>query len=209
MSTSLARLKKPHSSSPQGTSGWVLESAGERGFLVGRGLQRLFCTQAFGCLVTPCVGDRVLLAEVDDAIFILSVLERPSRERPTIHLPLGLNIETGDQLRIGGTAVELAPETLRLHAREVDCLATTLTYSCGEARGFVGVGRLVGRALELIADKWVQISRQSYRVSEQLECVRAGELDCEAQQSLRLHGKNTLISADQLSKLDGHQIHIG
>lgn len=209
MSTSLARLKQPRSSSLHETSGWVLESAGERGFLVAHGQQRLFCTPAFGCLVTPCAGDRVLLADVDDATFILSVLERPSGERPAIHLPNGLDIETGAQLRIGGAAVELAPESLRLHAREVDCETATLTYSCREARGFVGVGKLVGRALELIADKWVQISKQSYRVSEQLECVRAGELDCEAQQSLRLHGKNTLISADQLSKLDGRQIHIG
>jgi hypothetical protein len=209
MSTSLARLKQPRSTSRHETSGWVLESAGERGFLVARDQQRLFCTQAFGCLVTPSVGDRVLLADVDDTTFILSVLERPSNERPSVHLPNGLDIETGAQLRIGGASVELAPESLRLHANEVDCQTASLTYNCGEARGFVGLGKLVGRTLELLADKWTQISKQSYRISQQLECVRAGELDCEAQQSLRLHGKNTLISADQLGKLDARQIHIG
>ncbi|MBG6287945.1 MULTISPECIES: DUF3540 domain-containing protein [Pseudomonas] len=208
MNTSRTLLKKPLPPTYEPT-GRIIETAGERGFLVARGQLRQICTQAFGCLVRPNAGDRVLLADVDGDTFILSVLERPGTERPTLRLPYGLDIESGAKVRITGTAVELAPETLRLRARELDCQAATLTYSCGEARGFIGIGKLVGRTLELLADKWVQISKQSFRISEQLECVRAGELDCEATQSLRLHGKNTLISADQLSKLDARQIHIG
>lgn len=208
MNTPLVLLKNPLPPACEPT-GQVIEPVGENGFLVARGQRRQICTQAFGCLVRPSSGDRVLLADVDGDTFILSVLERPGTERPTLRLPNGLDIDSGAEVRITGTAVELAPETLRLRASELDCQTATLTYSCKEAKGFIGVGKLVGRTLELLADKWVQISKQSYRISEQLECVRAGELDCEATQNLRLHGKNTLISADQLSKLDARQIHIG
>lgn len=209
MSSPLVLLKSPPPPATDELNGQVIQALGERAFLVSRGQRSQLCRQAFGCLVEPAPGDRVLLADVDDSTFILCILERPDGARPTLHLPDGLVIDSAGELRIAATALELAPQALRLRANELDCQAATLTYTCSEVRGFVGVGKLVGRALELLADKWVQVSKQSFRISEQLECVRAGELDCEAQQSLRLHAKNTLFSAEQLSKLDARQIHIG
>lgn len=195
MSSLSVLLKSPPQPFTDEPNGQVLLAVGERTFLVTRGQRSQLCQQAFGCLVEPVPGDKVLLADVDATTFILCVLERSGDARPTLRLPEGLDIDTVGELR--------------LRARELDCQATALTYTCAEVRGFVGIGKLVGRAFELVADKWLQISKQSFRISEQLDCVRAGELDCETQQSLRLHAKHTLISADQLSKLDACQIHIG
>jgi hypothetical protein len=208
MTSSIAALKL-HPQRPTELSGRIIEPAGSQAFLVARGQHRQVCKLAFGCFITPQAEDRVLLADVDGATFILAVLERSTASRPLLHLPDGLEIRNDGELSIAGQAVELAPQSLRFHAKTLDCQVEQLTYNCDEARGFVGLGKLVGRALEVISEKWVQISKQSFRISEQLECVRAAELDLEANGCLRLHAKHTLISADQLNKLDGRQIHVG
>ncbi|WP_447753471.1 DUF3540 domain-containing protein [Pseudomonas nicosulfuronedens] len=209
MNAPLVRLKPPSTLEHHHTIGEIVATLGERRFLVTQGSRRQPCTQAFSCLITPVAGDRVLLAQAQDTTFILAILERTGDQRPACHLPKGLEIDSDAEVRIAGAALELAPQALRLRATELDCQAATLNYSCGEVRGFVGIGRLVGRVVELLTDKWVQVSKQSYRISEELDCVRTAEFDCEATQTLRLHGKNALVSADQLSKLDARQIHIG
>ncbi|WP_178119481.1 DUF3540 domain-containing protein [Pseudomonas sp. SCB32] len=209
MNAPLVLLKTPSAHPRDDTLGEVVTALGERSFLVAQGPHRQLCMQAFSCLITPVVGDRVLLAHTQGSAFILAILERRGDERPACHLPHGLDIDSDAELRIAGAALELAPQALRVETADLDCQAARLNYSCAEARGFVGVGKLVGRVIELLTDKWVQVSKQSYRISEQLDCIRTAELDCEAGQTLRLHGKNTLVSADQLSKLDARQIHIG
>jgi hypothetical protein len=209
MNAPLALLKTSCAPPQDDTLGEVVATLGERSFLVAQGPHRQLCTQAFSCLITPAVGDRVLLAHAQGSAFILAILERQGDERPACHLPHGLDIDSPAEVRIVGAALELAPQALRVETTELDCQAVRLNYSCAEARGFVGVGKLVGQVIELFVDKWVQVSKQSYRISEQLDCIRTAELDCEASQTLRLHGKNALVSADQLSKLDARQIHIG
>lgn len=213
MSSRIAVLKTPHRQPPAygrgHEAGEIVERVSARIFLVDRDGERSLCTQAFGCLVEPEAGDRVLLAEVEDETFVLAVLERHGTGHATVSLPHGLAIESGGDVRIGGATLELAPQNLNLRAADVDCQAGSLTYSCNRVSGFIGAAKLVGRAFELMVDKLVQVSRQTFRVSEQIECVRAGELDCEAKESMRLHGRNTFISADELNKVDARQIHIG
>ncbi|MCY1397844.1 hypothetical protein D9M71_128640 [compost metagenome] len=121
MSTPIAVLKNHLNPPATANTGQVVERVGERGFLINRGPQRQVCNQAFSCLVAPAAGDRVLLADVDGEAFILAVLERPGSERPTIRLPDGLDIDCASELRITGTALELAPQALRVRASELDC----------------------------------------------------------------------------------------
>jgi hypothetical protein len=48
-----------------------------------------------------------------------------------------------------------------------------------------------------------------FRKVEGIEQVQAGELDLQVRDSLSLHGRHTMMTAEKLVKVDGAQIHLG
>ncbi len=53
------------------------------------------------------------------------------------------------------------------------------------------------------------IKDRAYRFVEEMEHVRAGSIDYAARENVRFHGRNALVTAQQLVKMDGEQIHMG
>ena len=58
-------------------------------------------------------------------------------------------------------------------------------------------------------DRLSVLTRSSFRLTEEVEQVRAGQIDYQAEETLRLHAKNTLVSSKGLVKVDAEQIHMG
>jgi Protein of unknown function (DUF3540) len=50
---------------------------------------------------------------------------------------------------------------------------------------------------------------RSLRTVEAMDQLRAGQIDHVAQGTLNLHGENAVVTAEELVKLDGEQIHVG
>ena len=63
--------------------------------------------------------------------------------------------------------------------------------------------------MDSVLGRLSQTTKRVYRRVEDLEHVRAGQIDCASEGNLRLHGENTLLTAKELVKADGKQIHIG
>ena len=53
------------------------------------------------------------------------------------------------------------------------------------------------------------MSKDSYKVTENIEHSRAGTLDIQAEQSARIHANYTMLTGKDLIKVDAKQIHMG
>ena len=52
-------------------------------------------------------------------------------------------------------------------------------------------------------------AKRSYRTVSEIDQVKAEQIDYAAETIMNLHGKNTLVTAEELVKLDAAQIHVG
>ncbi|MNT91215.1 hypothetical protein D3C72_2322770 [compost metagenome] len=63
--------------------------------------------------------------------------------------------------------------------------------------------------LETVADRIVQMARNTLRLVDEIDQVRVGHLDCKATDTVRIHGQHTIVTGKELVKVDASQIHMG
>ena len=179
----------------------------ERSFDVQCGKETFFAQRAVSCLVEPENGDLVAVKMTNEpeCTFIVDILSRPSssdaRIRPdgnlTVELPSGrLSIAAGNGVEL------ISKQGISAMARQVNVTAETGNVVLGQAS-------LVADALTSSLNRLKQTVKRAYRHITECEHIRAEQLDFQTNGNLRLHGKNTLITATELVKADGQQIHMG
>lgn len=175
---------------------------------------------AASCLVQPCPGDQVaLLCAAGPAVqYIWAVLERPDRGPVSIAAPEGLSIsapagavvisaervELLSRRRLGMTApdVEVGAGALRLGF-------TDLRATGAEANLCIDAVKLVGKTVTMVLERMLARLRRNYRVVEEIEQMSGRQLDYKLSANFSVRGKNNLITAEELVKLDGKQLHLG
>lgn len=178
------------------------------------------CRRAASCLLVPAPGDTVMVAGPDDdELYLIAIVAQAD----TRHATLAVDGELTLASRRGGIAVRSAgaldlqsdaavstraPEW-NLSAERAQCKVSELDYQGAEVRFSVLVSRFVGRACEVVLDRLHLLTRSSFRLTEEVEQVRAGQIDMQASSTLRLHAKNTLVTSKELVKVDAEQIHMG
>lgn len=176
--------------------------------------------RAASCLLEPLVGDKVLLVtDMDAGDYVLAVLERDAGRLSTLSLPGDAQIKVrGGRLTVSardGIGMESAREiAMQSASLKVEALKGEVTVHdlslVGEAwRSCVDRVKSVGRSFDSILERCHQRVARSYRVVDEMDQVKAGQIDYQAEGSLQLHAKYTLMTADELVKLDGEQIHLG
>ena len=201
------------------TSG-ALERRDGATLLVRIGGELVEARRAKGCLVEPEVGDTVLVARSDDGSFVLSVLVGANPERGSVVAVEGdltLRSSSGRVAVVGNEGVsvtsgaEVAVNAPSLVARTMTAslFADTLSYLGRRVEAQVDRVKVVGQALETAIDRVSSRVKHSFRTIEEIERVKAGELHVDVDATLNLHGKNTLMTAEKLVKLDGEQISLG
>jgi hypothetical protein len=143
--------------------------------------------QALGCLITPEVGDRVLAASGKDGTpFIVHILQRAELGVARLSVP-GARELALCQPRIAVSA----SEQINLHAlRNIEVTAATGVLGLNANNLFITVNETL-----------VQNVRNFIGKSSQYLL--------EARQLLRLHGQQTLVTAEQDVKIDGERISVG
>jgi hypothetical protein len=211
MKATVAELRTPVPCSIGDTSGTVLAVLHDDALLVECDGVRLPCRRAFSCLVAPQSGDHVLIGRTDqEPHYVLAILERPVVSETRLRIDGDLLLEATRSVRIrAAQQVHLHGSRLELNADEAELVAGKSSFHCGELQGHVGALRLIGKTLETVMERIVQISKASFRTVEAVDHLRAAHVDHAATESLRLHGKHTLITAERLSKIDAQQIHLG
>lgn len=196
----------------------VAESSG--GLRVRTALAEVVAQRAVSCLVAPRVGDRVLVAmEEDGDNFVLAVLARETSGTTTIavegDLDLrapqgkvtivareGVDIAASAPVRITASAVDIAAVEGRLAFQLLDVFGAVVKAELGKVKALAST---IDSVLERVS---LRVKR-SYRTVEEVDQVRAQQIDYVAKTTARLHGENTLITAEDLVKLNADQVHLG
>ncbi|NDJ56385.1 DUF3540 domain-containing protein [Enterobacteriaceae bacterium 4M9] len=198
---------------PQQSSGQVVDISPNGNVVVESNGLGWTCRRAASCLLTPELGDTVLIVQSDnDTLWLLAVLERASPENLS-HIGVNgslcistiggsLTLESERQLALSGQDLQMTAERGR-------CAIDTLEFEGEEVSARVGIGRWVGNRCESVWQTVTQLSQTLFRQVKQTEHVRAGQLDYQAEDYLRLHARNTLISAKDITRIDSEQIHVG
>jgi len=208
---------------PAGTcSAVVIERDGRAARIISEGAADAIVDTAriaFGCLIQPEPGDRVLTAAADGTVWIIAVLDRQSDAPPRLWAEGSIDIVSarGDISLTAGRAVEIgagsrtrlaAPE-LELHAGVARFVLDELIHVGQRINWYVSKLRCVGEMVETFADHVLTRVKRSSRFVEESDHLRAGDIDHRAQGTLQLRGEVAFVTADTVVRVDAEQIHMG
>lgn len=176
------------------------------------GDDRWHCARAASCLLQPGVGDTVLVAGAQrDHVYLIAVITQADASRSELVVDGDLALRS----RHGGIALhaqtQLAMESpeLALRSQKARLDIGDMEYRGAEVRVTTLVARFIGRTCETVLDRLSVLTRASFRLTEGVDQVRAGQVDYQATETMRLHAKNTLVTSKALVKVDAEQIHMG
>lgn len=187
---------------PVQTAGIVTHSFADGSLTIeceGRGWH---CRRAASCVIVPQIGDTVLVTSVEHQIWLLAVLERADEHKAELSVPGDLHISSVGELSLSSGA-------LRISAEQGDCHINDMNYSGEKISTWVSLSRIVGKRAESVWQTVTQISHNLLRTTRNTEQVRAGQIDMKAEDYVRLHASNTVITSKAITKVDSEQIHMG
>lgn len=195
-------------------------AAGEKNKLLVRNDTGLFhARRAASCLIEPETGDLVLFCAAGGVVYILAVLERKGRSAATISLDGDINIQL-DSGRLGINAVEgvdlasarkismTSPE-LEVKAAAADLTVSQTSFTGAILQASLEKIKLFAGSFDSLLERFYQRVKRSYRFVEETDQVRADNIDHRAEKLLNFRGKNAVVNARELVKIDGDQIHFG
>lgn len=172
------------------------------------------------CLLQPEIGDKVLVVtDTEGEDYVLAVLTRAGGSGARLSLPANSDLQTqGGTLKISGRdglslqsarQVSLQSAQLRVDALQGDVTIHQLAIVGDAWKSCIDTVKTVGRSVDSVLERLHSRVSRSYRRVEELDQVKAGQIDYQADSSLQLHGKYALVTADELVKMDAEQIHLG
>ncbi|PHM28784.1 DUF3540 domain-containing protein [Xenorhabdus innexi] len=187
----------------QQVAGQVIRSFPDGSFMVESHHRGWRCQRAVSCLLTPELGDTVLVTQVEGQHWLLAVLTRPEHQQQAeITVPGDLTLAPQGNLHFNS-------EELHIDADSGHCHIKKMHYTGESLSAWVTITQLIGNQFESVWQTITQLSHRLFRHTAQTEQVRAGQLDMQADSYLRLHAQNTLMSAKAVAKIDAEQIHVG
>lgn len=153
------------------------------------------CTRAASCLLQPALGDTVLISGPDaQRVYLLAVIEQAQPQQSVMDF--------------AGAVTVQAPQ-FDMRTQQANWQVEQLQYVGKKITAHVGWTQLFARVYERTCDRLRSLSRRSVRVTKEVEKSRAGTVDMQAEQALRLHAEFTSMTAKEIVKVDGKQIHMG
>ncbi len=192
----------------------------DEGFSVQTGAGLYRARRAVSCLVEPAEGDTVLVAtSKTGACYLLAVLERDDESITRIAVDGDLEL----QLPAGRFSVAASDGIGFVSQKQVSIVSAEVKVNVVEANVALQKATLVGKYLQTeferiksfatsfdgMFERFSQRAKNSYRRVEGLDQVKAEHVDYTADKTMNLHGENTVMTARQLVKVDGEQIHMG
>jgi hypothetical protein len=200
-------------------AGEVIGLEGER-FMVRCSDLSLVAERAVSCLVTPRIGDRVLLASVGaHEHYLLAVLRRPdddsielaARGDVKVVLPSGrfdvcaergVGLSSPREVSLVGKEIELQGVIGRFAVERLSLLGSQL-----DAR--FGALRAVASDVDAVFERVVQRLKHGYRFVEKTDRLDAENIELNASATTSVRTRDAVMLAEDLIKLDGEQIHVG
>jgi hypothetical protein len=176
--------------------------------------------RAATCLLEPGDGDRVLVGgSRREGWYVLAILTRAEGARAAVVVDgdLELRVRSGRFVVAAQDGVELvsggdlsvASGRIDVHAVDGNVTLSRLTFLGTIVRAEIEKIKLVAERLDAVVERVAQRVKRSYRSVEESDQVRAERIDYAANKSMSLHAENALLTAEELVKIDGEQIHVG
>jgi Protein of unknown function (DUF3540) len=176
--------------------------------------------RASSCLLAPEPGDLVLVASLPSgACFVVAILERTGATPPTltaegdltVRLPQGKFVvaaQDGIEL-VASKAVQIVAGAFQVNAVDGSLVFERLSVLSTFVRAEVERVKTFAGTIDSVVDRVTERVKRVYRTVEEFEQVRAERIDYQAEKTLNLRAENALLTAEQLVKIDGEQIHLG
>lgn len=192
----------------------------DKSFVVVTEAGELSCRRAVSCLVAPEIDDTVLVATATTGrAWVLAVLERDDTQKTRLEVDGDLDVRlrrgtftVAAQEGVGivsGSAVQVVAGRFNLNAVDGNVALQRLTYVGRFLRSEIEKVKSVASTLDSVLDRFSQRVKRSYRTVEELEQLKARQLDYKVDKTMSLRGGNTMVTAEKLVKVDGDQIHLG
>ena len=176
--------------------------------------------RALSCLVVPEAGDLVLVAlSPAEGAFVLAVLRRETGAGTALAVDGDLDVRlTSGRFRVAAQegvelvsarAVSVVAAGLDVNAAEGNVVLQRLSFLGDAVRAEIDRVKLFAGRFDSVLDRLSQRVKRSYRTVEEMDQLRAERIDYTAEKTMSLHAEHTLVTADELVKLDGEQIHLG
>ena len=107
------------------------------------------------------------------------------------------------------TVVTVIAGELNVSALSSNVVVQKLSYVGSRLRSEVESIKAFAGSLDSVLDRFTQRVKRSFRTVTELDQVKAERIDYAAKQSLTMRGENAIVTAEQLVKFDGEQIHMG
>jgi hypothetical protein len=158
---------------------------------------------ALSCLVRPVCGDTVLVADHDDALYVLAVLERSSGQ------PIAMAFDRDTEITVTGTLAVQAETRMALQAPGIELATQELSVVARTARFVADTLEATARLIRQWSESWSVRSKSHDRQTDDLELVRAGHIDLKVDHVAQLRATHTIVKSTELTKIDGRQIQVG
>ncbi|WP_438028851.1 DUF3540 domain-containing protein [Sorangium sp. So ce233] len=188
-------------------------------FVVATGAGELEARRAVSCMVGPETDDVVLVSVLPGrGAYILAVLEREGSDVSVVlegdlhvKLPSGRFVVGAAEgvTFASGKEVGVVAGEVKVNARLGSIFVESLSYLGTAVQAEVEKAKVKAAAFDATVERVVQRVKRAYRFVEEFEQLRAGRVDYVAKKNMSLRGENTLVTAEELVKLDGAQIHLG
>lgn len=176
--------------------------------------------RAKSCLVEPAPGDTVLVAVASSGrAWVLAVLEgepgagtrlavegnldvRLDEGRFSVTAPEGVGI-------VSGKDVSVVSGKVQVNAVEGGVVLERMSFFARVVHSEVEKLKSFATTIDRVAERVTERVKRSYRTVEELDRVHARQIDYAAEQVMSLKAKHAVVTAEQLVKVDGEQIHMG
>jgi hypothetical protein len=176
--------------------------------------------RATSCLVEPEIGDLVMLAHDPEAqVFVLAVLQRDERIALVLRSERDIIVESkAGAVRLRGQeqvelssegSLEIAAPQTSLHTLRANLNAADSTFTGKSIFATVQSLKVVASSIESLAESVIERCASLIRQISGSEQVLARNLQYRAEELCSMHGKNSMLTAKQLVRIDSDQIHIG
>jgi hypothetical protein len=201
-------------------SGTVTHVNGEQWTVMLADGSELTARKAVSCWVQPVPHDLVLVSGSEHAEdhYVLAVLERtePAPLDIVAHSGLRISAPSGsvtveaDQLTITARGdASVTASMLQLGATDMRIVFQELAAWGQEIVTRVDGLRMIARHASVVMERIHSRVRRSYKVVSEIEHTSAKQLSYRVVDTLSLHSKNSVITAEELIKLDGKLMQLG
>lgn len=181
--------------------------------------ERVTARRARSCLLEPRPSDLVIIARTGQgrSHWVLAVLDRPGDDATlafdgdvTIKSPGAVTVASGEATNLYSRgALGVAVDEVQLTANAVEASVDRASWIGRVITSRVDAVKTLATFVDRVATRVSERAQRVYRTTEQSELVKVGQLDIRADDSITAQSKNTVLSAEQLMKLNGDQIHLG